>query len=331
MPESIGPHADYYTPEQSIGGFDLQHPWESCMTTSRRNQWTWGGTEDGVKTFPEIMTMLIGCAGGDGNVLLNVGPTPAGVIAPEQANLIKQVGDWLAKYGESIYGTRGGPFRPGEYGVSTRKGKTIYIHIRKWSDCTVKIPAIPAKIVSSRILTGGTTDVQQTESGIEISVPEADRQPIDTIVALELDVNANTIPAVDVLRPVPVSEKAKATSSNIYRNNAEFAAERAVDGNADTRWATDGEVKIAWLDLDLGKPKTFNRVRIAEAFPNRVRKFEIQWLDGKEWKTIVSGTTIGESYSKRIEPVTAQKVRLNVLDSTIGPTITEFELFNSKR
>jgi alpha-L-fucosidase len=326
-PESIGPHADYYTPEQFIGGFDIQHPWESCMTTSRKDQWSWGGSNDGVKSFETIMQMLICCAGGDGNVLLNVGPTPAGIIAPEQANLIKQAGAWLDKYGESIYGTRGGPFKPGVYGVSTRKGKTVYVHIRKWLSDTVELPAISAKVVDSRVLTGGKADVSQTASGIAISVPEADRQAIDTIVALELDVDANQIPAVDVPRPVPVSEKAKATASNSFQNAAEFGPDKAVDGNSQTRWATDVETHQAWLELDLGRPTTFRRAWISEAFPNRVQKFELQWLDGTEWKTFCTGTTVGESWSKGFAPVTAQRVRLNILDSTVGPTIWEFELF----
>ena len=326
-PASIGPHADYYTPEQFVGGFDVRHPWESCMTTSHRDQWSWGGHADGVKSFEAIMAMLIGCAGGDGNVLLNVGPMPNGEIAPEQANLVKQAGAWLEKNGESIYGTRGGPFKPGTYGVSTRKGNTVYVHIRKWLDNSVKLPAIPAKVLSSRVLSGGKAEVRQTASGIEISVPESDRQPIDTIVALELDAQSNGIPAVDVPRTVPVSQNAKATASNVYRNDATYAADKAVDGRDDTRWAADANVHQAWLELDLGKPMTFKHAWISEAFPNRVQKFELQWLDGAEWKTFCAGTTIGESWSKGFGPVTAQRVRLNVLESTVGPTICEFELF----
>jgi alpha-L-fucosidase len=326
-PESIGPNADYYTPEQFIGGFDVRHPWESCMTTSRINQWSWGGKNDGVKPYEAAMEMLICCAGGDGNVLLNVGPTPAGIIAPEQANLIKQMGAWLDKNGESIYGTRGGPFKPGSYGVSTRKGKTIYVHIRKWLDDSVKLPPIPAKVLDSRVLTGGSADVRQTESGIEISVPESARQPIDTIVALTLDVDADSIPAVDVPRPVPVSEKAKATASNTHQNQAEFAPDKATDGRGDTRWATDAGLKQAWLELDMGQPITFRRACISEAFPNRVQKFELQWLDGAEWKTFHTGTTLGEAWSQGFEPVTAQRVRLNVLEATNGPTIWEFQLY----
>ena len=93
----LSPHAEYYTPEQHVGAYDDQRPWESCMTTSRRNQWAWGGPQDGVKSLEACLGMLIRCAGGDGNLLLNVGPMPTGEIAPEQANLLKEMGAWLAK------------------------------------------------------------------------------------------------------------------------------------------------------------------------------------------------------------------------------------------
>ncbi len=193
----IGPWADFHTPEQKIGGFD-QRPWESCMTISRRGQWAWGGPKDGVKTFAECMNMLIRCAGGDGNMLLNVGPRPDGMIDPEQTNRLKEVGDWLAKYGESIYSTRGGPFKPGKYGVSTHKGNTIYLHVQHWPGETLTLPAIPAKIIRSKTLTGGNVTVKQTGDAVEISLPASDRQKIDTIIALELDGPASGIKPLDV-------------------------------------------------------------------------------------------------------------------------------------
>ena len=57
--------------------------------------------------------MLVNAVGGDGNLLLNVGPMPDGRIEPRQVERLKEIGQWLAKYGESIYGTRGGPFQRG--------------------------------------------------------------------------------------------------------------------------------------------------------------------------------------------------------------------------
>jgi alpha-L-fucosidase len=328
-PRSIGPQADYFTPEQWIGGYEDQHPWESCMTTSRRGQWAWGGHKDGVKSRGQVMEMLIRCAGGDGNVLLNVGPMPNGRIAPEQVKRVKEMGEWLAKFGESIYGTRGGPFKPGAYGVSTRKGHTIYLHICDWVEDPVRLPATPARVVRSHVLTGGTARVRQSEGVIEISVPESDRQALDTIVALELDRPANELAAVDVHGVVSLSTKAKASASNVFQNHAQFAADKAVDGNPETRWAADAGVHQAWLEVDLGKAKTFDRCRVSEAFPNRVQKFELQQWRDSGWKTFCTGTTIGETWTRRFEPVTAQRVRLNILDSTDGPTLWEFQLFGT--
>ena len=195
--ELLSTNADYYTPEQSVGAYDDQRPWESCMTISRSGQWAWGGAKDGVKPFAACLEMLIRCAGGDGNLLLNVGPMPNGQIAPEQAGRLKELGAWLAKYGQSIYGTRGGPFKPGPYGASTRKGKTIFLHLWAWSKGSLKLPPIPAKVLHTRTLTGGKAEVRQTEAGLEISLPQADRQPLDTVIALELDRSALGLSAVE--------------------------------------------------------------------------------------------------------------------------------------
>ena len=193
---SPGLEGDFYTPEQRVGAFDLSRPWESCMTVSAHDRWAWGGATDGVKSLATCLRLLICCAGGDGNMLLNAGPMPTGEIAPEQASRLKEMGAWLSKYGASIYGTRGGPFKPGNYGVSTRKGNTIYLHILNWPAETLTLPSIPAKIVSSKVLTGGEVAIKQTNNAIEITVPAAARREIDTVIALELDRPAVEIPPV---------------------------------------------------------------------------------------------------------------------------------------
>lgn len=323
----LSPHADYYTPEQSVGAYDDQRPWESCMTLSRRNQWAWGGTNDGVKPFRACLEMLVRCAGGDGNLLLNVGPTPTGEIAPEQAERLRQLGDWLTRYGESIYGTRGGPFKPGRYGASTRKDRTLYLHLIAGSTLPLRLPAIPARVVGSRLLTGGVPVVRATPDALEIDVAEKDRAPIDTVVALELDRPALELAAVEVPAPRRLTAGARAKASNVFQNQPEFGADRALDGDPDTRWATDGGTTAAWLELDLGHPATFTRAHLAEAFPERIRRFELQRWDGTEWKPFVTGTTVGESWSRTFPAVTAQRIRLNILAADDGPTLWEFDVF----
>ena len=326
---SIGPNADYCTPEQWIGGYDDRHPWESCMTISRKGQWAWGGSDDGVKPLNSCLEMLIGCAGGDGNVLLNVGPMPTGQIAAGQVGRLKEIGAWLARYGESIRGTRGGPYKPGEYGTSTRKGNTIYLHIRHWDENFLKLPPLPAKVARSWLLTGGKVTVSSTIGGLRVMVPAKDRREEDTIVALELNRPAIGIPAVAVPVAPSLATGAKATASNVHHGSPEYGPDKAIDGREDTRWATDSGIHQAWLELDLGKPKSFDRVVILQALPElkRIRKFAIEYWAAGQWKTCYRGTNLGARLNAAFPKVTAQRVRLNILEATDGPTISEFRVF----
>jgi len=180
----LGPSADYLTPEQVIGAYNDRQPWETCMTLG--TQWSWK-PDDKIKSVDEVIRILAGCAGGDGNLLLNVGPMPDGRIEPRQVDVLKGVGAWLAGRGESIYGTRGGPFKPGRYGASTRRDNLIYLHVFAWAGPSLKLPPIPAKVVRSRVLGGGRVSVRQAEDGLEVFVPEGDRHPADTVIVLELD------------------------------------------------------------------------------------------------------------------------------------------------
>ncbi len=193
-----GAPGDYSTPEQKLGGFNRERPWESCMTISAHNHWAWGNDQDGVKPLETLVRMLAGSAGGDGNMMLNVGPRPTGEIDAEQVARLKELGAWTDKYGESIYATRGGPYEPGSWGASTCKGNTIYLHLFTWNGDSVVLPPINRKIVGSALLTGGKADVKQDGQGVTVSVASSDRQDIDTIVKLDLDGPAFDIPPVTV-------------------------------------------------------------------------------------------------------------------------------------
>ena len=175
---------DFDTPEQTIGAFNTERSWESCITICR--QWAWKPNDE-LKSLRECIHTLVRTAGGDGNLLLNVGPMPTGEIEPRQVARLKEIGAWLKKYGETVYGTRGGPFYPGDWGVSTTRGNTVYLHVLSWSGDIFRLPLIPEKILSAKVLTGGKATVNQTARGIEISVSPEQRNDIDTIIALTMD------------------------------------------------------------------------------------------------------------------------------------------------
>jgi alpha-L-fucosidase len=189
---------DYDTPEQRVGNFQNNRPWESCITICE--QWAWKPA-DRLKSLKECLQTLILCAGGDGNLLLNVGPMPDGRIEPRQVDRLKEVGQWLAANGRSIYGTRGGPFKPGAWGASTSKGHSIFVHIFRWPEGALLLPPIGKKIVSWNSLTGGQAQIKQDAQGIHIDVPGEFRQEIDTLIELKLDGPASDIAPVAVAAP----------------------------------------------------------------------------------------------------------------------------------
>ncbi len=318
--------ADHDTPEQRIGKFQNDRPWETCMTICR--QWAWK-PNDQMKSLKQCIDTLVRVVGGDGNLLFNVGPMPDGRIEPRQVDRLREMGAWLEKYGKSIYGTRGGPFKPGPWGASTHHNDVIYVHVLKWPGETLSLPRIPMKITESRVLTGGQVKVTQTDEGIEVSVPQADRQELDTIITLHLDGSAGEIPPCSLPSDSLTTGK-RARASNVFQNNRGYAPSKAVDDDDTTRWATDSGTREVWLEVDLGKRLTFDRLRISEAY-DRVRKFEVQYKEADQWRPFVRGTRIGADYSKRFEAVTARHVRLNILDASDGPTIWEFQLFAPKK
>lgn len=194
--EMLSPLADYYTPEQRIGSYDDQRPWETCMTLGK--QWSWK-PDDKLKSSPEVISILCRTAGGDGNLLLNVGPMPDGRIEPRQVEVLVQVGAWMKRVGESIYGTRGGPWKPTSNIASTRKGKTIYVLVLKWPESgVIHLPAIPATIKSAKIPGGGKVKFSQSDSGVEMSVAPELRDPSATVIALTLKTDAMKIPAIEI-------------------------------------------------------------------------------------------------------------------------------------
>jgi alpha-L-fucosidase len=194
--DRCGLPGDCKSPEQHIGDFNLERDWESNMTFT--GFWSWHGYQTKVIPFEECLTRLVRCAGGNGNLLMNIGPMPTGEIDTREADRLKRTGEWLKTHGESIYGTTGGPYKPGEYGVSTRKNQVVYLHVLKWPESgTVNLPAISANLRAAKLLSGGKVDAKQEGGRLLVSVAAADRAPVDTVVALTFDKNMAQVPVIE--------------------------------------------------------------------------------------------------------------------------------------
>ena len=113
-------------------------PLESCETMNRT--WGYNITDSLYKTPKEIIHLLVGAAGRNANLLLNIGPEPNGELPAEAVSRLKAVGEWMGQYGETIYGTRGGEVEPHPWGVTTRKDNRLFVHILDLQDSGLFLP-----------------------------------------------------------------------------------------------------------------------------------------------------------------------------------------------
>jgi alpha-L-fucosidase len=193
-PQSVG---DFLTPEQTIGQLNMKEPWESCITIC--NQWAWK-PNDQMKSLKQCIQTLEKTAGGNGNLLFNVGPMMDGRMEARQVTRLQEMGDWLKKYGESIYGTNGGPYPPTETFATTRKGNKIYLHIFHQDMTTLTLAPLPgAAITKAYYMQGGEVKWRQEKDSLTIHLP-ANPEPTSSVVVLELDKSAIDLPVVPMIK-----------------------------------------------------------------------------------------------------------------------------------
>jgi alpha-L-fucosidase len=104
----------------------------------------------------------------------------------------------------------------------------------------------------------------------------------------------------------------------------------ALDGNPDTFWTAPAGSHHATLEVNFAKPVTFNRALTMEWLNDgqRVQKYSIEVWTGKAWKSVTAAEAIGHKKIDIFAPVTASRVRLNILSSTDAAAIREFQLYN---
>ena len=251
------PGLKFGTSEQKLGVFNRNSPWESCITMQGEG-WFWNGGKN-MMSLNDCIKLLAAAATGDGNLLLDFGPTELGTIPEAVRKNYLGMGAWLKKYGESIYGTRGGPYKPGLWGGSTCKGNTVYLHITEvWPSGKLVLPALPAKIVKTSALTGGTPKITEKEGNWVITMPQKDHAVPDTILKIELDKDAVAIEA-----PIP-SEKVKFVSLNA---SATASSQKQGRGMA-------GSVTVHTCELNMGKAKYFGEDDTIEGAPATIRRYK---------------------------------------------------------
>jgi alpha-L-fucosidase len=185
---------DFGTPEQEIPPTGRPGVyWETCMTMN--NHWGYNKADENWKTPGELIRKLADIASKGGNFLLNVGPKANGSFPDQSISILNAMGDWMERNGEAIYGTSASPFRRLTFGRCTRKNigddTRLYLHVFDWPDDGIlRVPGIYNKPVKARLLadkSGKELEFYRFEDAIHIQLPQHAPDPINTVVALDIE------------------------------------------------------------------------------------------------------------------------------------------------
>ena len=293
---------DFDTPEQHIGAMNLKQDWESCMILSPTPQGDGWSYRSIGKTRPldECIRMLASTVSGGGNLLLNFGPDQYGAFRPEEVAIAKGIGAWLRKYGQSIYGTRGGPFTNGKWGGSTHRENKVFLHVFDAKTETLRLGSLPQKVTAVRVFPEGPEiKFSQNSRGLDLSIPVANRTVPVTLLELTLDQDVPRGLQVgaersrfddEVVYGNIVSGKAtlKMSSPSVHDVEADHA--RLFSGpKAERGFAFHtGDEMNPWVQVDLGKIENVTGLVIE----NRPGEHRTEGLilsiseDGRQWTKI---------------------------------------------
>lgn len=175
-------------PGENKSGLSFQSasslPLESCETIN--GSWGYNITDTSYKSVNKVIQLAVGAAGRNANLLLNVGPMPNGQIQKEFIDTLATAGKWFQKYGQSIYGTRGGPIKPQPWGVTTQSLNNIYVHMMFPYESEIIFIPIKTKPKQVKIL-GTDTEVRyvMNKDGMTIPTQGINISGPDTIIWIQ--------------------------------------------------------------------------------------------------------------------------------------------------
>ncbi|KAL3267007.1 hypothetical protein HHI36_011155 [Cryptolaemus montrouzieri] len=130
-------HGDFYTCTDRFNPGVLQkHKWENAMTIDKES---WGFRRNAplsdYLTTHELLQTLAETISCGGNILINVGPTKEGTIAPIFEERLLDLGKWLSINGEAIYGSKPWIYQNDSLTTDvwyTQKQNSVYAIVLNW-------------------------------------------------------------------------------------------------------------------------------------------------------------------------------------------------------
>ncbi|MCK5821389.1 MAG: alpha-L-fucosidase, partial [Bacteroidales bacterium] len=184
---------DFGTPEQQIPATGLPDTdWETCMTMN--GHWGFNRVDKNFKSTEDLIHKLSDIASKGGNFLLNIGPTAEGLFPQESIDRMRDIGIWMRKNSDAIYGTQASPFKNLKWGRCTQKpmeeSTRLYLHVFDYPENGVlKVPGLGNETIRAFMLEDQQEEnliITKERDGIYINIPHTCPDSINTVIILDI-------------------------------------------------------------------------------------------------------------------------------------------------
>ena len=177
-------HHDFRTPEYRTYADIRKEKWETCRGIGHSFGYNQLEGEHSMMTGTDLIRSLVDTVSKNGNLLLNVGPMADGTIPEMQRRPLSELGTWLSRNGDAIYGTRPWSQAEGRSAEGhdlrfTQTDDAVYVTVMETtSDREFTMPKVPLGDIKGADLLGrraGAT-MQLIDGGIRV-ILRADSAP----------------------------------------------------------------------------------------------------------------------------------------------------------
>ena len=146
--------------------------------------WGYKIIDQNYKSPETLIRYLVSTSGKGANLLLNIGPQPNGELPAAALERLQAIGEWTSHYGETIYGTTAGDIKAQDWGVTTRKGNRLFVHIFDLKTKELLLP-LECKVKKAFVYdTKQPIKMKRTKEGVTLLLDEVP-SGVDYIVELE--------------------------------------------------------------------------------------------------------------------------------------------------
>ena len=284
------------------------------------------------RPFRELLRNLIYKISRDGNYLLDVGPMQDGQLYPPDVARLQEFAAWMKINSEGVHGTRGGPYRDGDWGGATCKGRSVYLFLSDRVETELVLPALAAKVLAVRRLDGGPLQFKTDREGLHLTMPDrAGTRPVFVGLKLELDRSALDVPIVD--GQINLAAKAQITPSSLRSG---WGVDGLFDNLGDTAWDPDGDDLTSSLDFDLGKAQLVGAISLSQRTQrlgwHQYYRYELKARnsEAEPWQSVYQGhSSLGGVPVIELKPLRARYLRLEIVKprSTVPVQLAELRIF----